>query len=120
MKKILSMILAVVLLAGALSVEAGAALKPVYAVDENNKVNTTKAVQAEIDSQYSNFDCSISFGANTGVDLDLVICAYVITDDGVTFIQKDSGSDVTIGASTFKSVTLASVVALVPTVSKEN
>ena len=82
--------------------------------DENNKVNTTKAVQAEIDSQYSNFDCSISFGANTGVDLNLVICAYVITDDGVTFIQKDSGSDVTIGASTFKSVTLASVVALVP------
>ena len=89
--------------------------------DENNKVNTTKAVQAEIDSQYSNFDCSISFGANTGVELDLVICAYVITDDGVVFIQKDSGSDVTIGGATFKSVTLASVVALVPApASKEN
>ena len=37
MKKILSMFLAVVLLAGALSIQAGAALKPVYAVDENNK-----------------------------------------------------------------------------------
>ena len=89
--------------------------------DENNKVNSTKALQVEIDSQYSNFDCSISFGANTGVELDLVICAYVITDDGVVFIQKDSGSDVTIGGATFKSVTLASVVALVPApASKEN
>ncbi len=82
--------------------------------DKDNKVNTTKSVQAEIDHQYSNFDCSISFGANTGVELNLVICAYVITDDGVVFIQKDSGSDVTIGGATFKSVTLASVVALVP------
>ncbi len=89
--------------------------------DKNNKVNTNKALQVEIDSQYSNFDCSISFGANTGVDLSLVICAYVITDDGVVFIQKDSGSDVTIGSNAFKSVTLAQVVALIPApVSKEN
>ncbi len=88
--------------------------------DKDNNVNTAKAVQAEIDHQYSNFDCSISFGTNTGVDLNLVICAYVITDDGVVFIQKDSGSDVTIGGAAFKSVTLAQVIALVPAVSKEN
>ena len=42
MKKILSMFLAVVLLAGALSIQAGAALKPVYAVDENNKPVSVK------------------------------------------------------------------------------
>ena len=82
--------------------------------DSDNKVNSAKALQVEIDSQYSNFDCSILFGSAANADLNLVICAYVITDDGVVFIQKDSGSDVTIGGATFKSVTLASVVALVP------
>ncbi len=88
--------------------------------NEDNEVNTTKALQVEIDNQYSNFDCAINFGSQTGVELDLVICAYVITDDGVVFIQKDSGSDVTIGGAAFKSVTLAQVVALAPAVSKEN
>ncbi len=88
--------------------------------DENNKVNSAKALQVEMDKQYSSFDCSINFGTNTGVELDLIITAYVISDDGVIFIQKDSGSDVTIGGTSFKSITLASVVALVPAVSKEN
>ncbi len=91
--------------------------------DKDNKVNTTKSIQTEIDSQYNNFSVAINFGSQTGVELDLVICAYVITDDGVAFIQKDSGSDVTIGGATFKSVTLAQVVALAPApapASKEN
>ena len=87
--------------------------------DENNKVNTTKALQVEIDSEYCNFDCSINFGSASNTSLKLVICAYVIDDSGVTFIQSASGDNVTIGDNTFKSVTLASVVALVPAVSKE-
>ena len=89
--------------------------------DADNKVNTTKAVQAEIDTQYSNFDCSISFGANVGIDLDLVICAYVIDADGdVSFIQKDSGDLLTIGDNSFRVVSLSRVVALTPVVSKED
>ena len=85
-----------------------------------NKVNTDKALQVEIDSQYASFDCSINFGANTGMELDLVICAYVISGDSVVYIQASTGDDVTIGTTSFKSVTLAQVVALVPAVSKEN
>jgi hypothetical protein len=73
-----------------------------------------------MDKQYSNFDCSINFGTNTGAKLDLIITAYVITNDGVVFIQKDSGNDVKIGDTTFKSITLAQVVALQPTTSKED
>ena len=84
------------------------------------EVNSEKSLKVEMDKQYSNFDCEINFGANTGIDLDLVICAYVITDDGVVFVQKDTGNDVTIGDTTFKSVTLAQVIALVPAESKEN
>ena len=88
--------------------------------DENKRVNSDKALQVEIDSQYASFDCSINFGANTGMELDLVICAYVIEGDTVTYIQSSTGDDVTIGGTAFKSVTLAQVVALVPAVSKEN
>ena len=88
--------------------------------DENKRVNSEKALQVEIDSQYASFDCSINFGANTGMELDLVICAYVIEGDTVTYIQSSTGDDVTIGGESFKSVTLAQVVALVPAVSKEN
>ena len=88
--------------------------------DENNKVNTNKALQVEIDCEYTNFDCSIRFGSTSNSSLKLVICAYVIEGNNVTFIQADSGSDITIGAQSFKSVTLAQVVALVPVVSKEN
>ena len=51
MKKILSMFLAVVLLAGALSIEAGAALKPIYAVDENNKTTDVIDYKATV-NQY--------------------------------------------------------------------
>ena len=89
-------------------------------LDENNKVNSDKALQVEMDKQYSSFDCSINFGTNTGIDLDLVICAYVIEGDTVTYIQSSTGDDVTIGDTTFKSVTLAQVIALVPAESKEN
>ena len=85
-----------------------------------NKVNTEKSIQVEMDKQYSNFDCEINFGANTAMDLDLVICAYVIEGDTVTYIQSSTGDDVTIGGESFKSITLAQVVALVPAESKEN
>ncbi len=90
-------------------------------LDGNNKINSDKALQVEMDAQYSNFDCSVNFGANTGVALDLIITAYVVdSNGGVTFIQHENGSDVTIGGTSFKSITLASVVALVPTEAKEN
>ena len=88
--------------------------------NDENKVNTEKSLQVEMDKQYQNFDCTLNFGANTAVELDLIICAYVIEGDNVTFIQSASGNDVTIGGESFKSVTLAQVVALVPAVSKEN
>ena len=88
--------------------------------NDENKVNTEKSLQVEMDKQYQNFDCTLNFGANTAVELDLVICAYVIEGDNVTFIQSASGKDVTIGGESFKSVTLAQVIALVPAVSKEN
>ncbi len=88
--------------------------------DEDNKVNTTKSIQTEIDSQYSNFSVAINFGSQTGVELDLVICAYVVTGDGVIFIQKDTGDNVTIGNKAFKCVNLAMVVALTPDATKEN
>ena len=89
-------------------------------LDQDNKVNSDKALQVEMDKQYTNFDCEINFGTNTGIDLDLVICAYVIEGDTVTYIQSSTGDDVTIGDTTFKSVTLAQVVALAPAESKEN
>ena len=88
--------------------------------NSENKVNTEKSIQVEMDKQYSNFDCEINFGANTAMDLDLVICAYVIEGDTVTYIQSSTGDDVTIGGESFKSVTLAQVVALVPAEIKEN
>ena len=73
-----------------------------------------------MDKQYASFDCSINFGTKTGIDLDLVLCAYVIEGDTVTYIQSSTGDDVTIGDTTFKSVTLAQVVALQPATSKED
>ena len=84
------------------------------------EVNSEKSLKVEMDKQYSNFDCEINFGANTGAKLDLIITAYVITDDGVVFVQKDTGNDVKIGDTTFKSITLAQVVAIQPTTSKED
>ena len=88
--------------------------------NSENKVNTEKSIQVEMDKQYSNFDCEINFGANTTMDLDLVICAYVIEGDTVTYIQSSTGNDVKIGDTTFKSVTLAQIIALVPAEIKEN
>lgn len=91
--------------------------------DADNKVNTTKAVQAEIDSQYSNFDCSINFGMTSNNTLKLVICAYVIDDGGVSFIQYDKGDSVAssaISGNSFKYITLDMVVASVPVENKEN
>ena len=86
----------------------------------DNKVQSDKALQVEMDKQYASFDCSINFGAKTNIDLDLVLCAYVIDANGVVFIQTESGSDVSIGGATFKSVTLAQDIALQPAVSKED
>lgn len=89
---------------------------------ENGKVNTDKAVMAEIDSQYTNFDCSINFGTTSNNTLNLVICAYIIDGESVSFIQASSGDAVSadaISGGSFKSITLDKVVALVPAVSKE-
>ncbi len=87
--------------------------------DSENKVSTSKAVQVEIEHQYSNFDCSINYGANTGIVIELVITAYAIDEDGnVTFIQAQSAyaEDTTIGSGVFKKITLQKVVASMPTV----
>ena len=89
-------------------------------LDENKIVNSEKALQVEMNGEYSNFDCSINFGANTGATLSLVITAYVIEGDNVTYVQFESGTDAKIGADTFKSVTLAQVLALVPETAKED
>ncbi|MBR2297118.1 MAG: leucine-rich repeat protein [Clostridia bacterium] len=89
--------------------------------DQDNKVNTTKALQVEIDNEYSKFDCSINFGATSNSELKLIICAYVIDGDNVTFIQADSGEAVDsslVTGGSFKSVTLDYVAAL-PTSKEE-
>ncbi|MBR2296023.1 MAG: hypothetical protein IKA43_01290 [Clostridia bacterium] len=91
--------------------------------DADNKVNSTKAIQVEINRQYSNFDCSINFGTTSNNTLKLVICAYVIDDGGVSFIQYDKGDSVAssaISGSSFKYITLDMVVASVPVENKEN
>ena len=63
---------------------------------------------------YSNFDLTLSgFGANADT-LELVICAYVIDEDGnATFIQaeNDYALAIKIGEQSFTKVTLALVVA---------
>ncbi len=89
--------------------------------DESKKVNTTKALQVEINNEYSNFNCSIEFGTITNNSLKLIICAYVIEGDNVTFIQADSGEAVDstlVTGGSFKSVTLNYVAAL-PTSKEE-
>ena len=91
--------------------------------DENNDVNSEKAIKAEIDTQYSMFDCEINFGSIDASALELIICAYVIDGDSVSFIQHDSGNDVSnsaISDGSFKSITLEAVIALIPSASKEN
>ena len=89
--------------------------------DADKKVNTTKALQVEINNEYSNFNCSIEFGATTNNSLKLIICAYVIEGDNVTFIQAESGEAVDstlVTGGSFKSVTLNYVAAL-PTSKEE-
>ncbi len=89
---------------------------------ENKEVNSDKALQVEIDSQFKHFNCSINFGATSNNSLNLIICAYVIDGENVSFIQADSGDTVDsslVAGGSFKSVTLDKVVALVPT-GKEN
>ena len=91
--------------------------------DENNDVNSEKAIKAEIDTQYSMFDCEINFGSIDASALELIICAYVIDGDSVSFIQHDLGNDVSnsaISDGSFKSITLEAVIALIPSASKEN
>ena len=87
-------------------------------LDSEFKVTSQKAIQVEINNDYSNFDCTISYGANTGASLELVITAYTIDASGnVTFIQADSvyAESATIGSSTFQKITLQKVVANQPT-----
>ncbi len=77
--------------------------------DENNAVNTDKAMQIEVDSIYSNFNCSINFGTTSNNMLKLVICAYVIDANGTSFIQHSTGDLVgssNIADGIFKSITL--------------
>ena len=84
---------------------------------EKNAVNNSKALQVVIDAEYSNFDCSISFGTTSNNTLELVICAYVIDENGnATFIQaqNDYALEATIGEQTFTKVTLDLVKANVP------
>ncbi|MBE6624450.1 MAG: hypothetical protein E7622_02275 [Ruminococcaceae bacterium] len=81
----------------------------------NGAVNTEKAIQVPITMKsYSNFDLTLSgFGANADT-LELVICAYVIDEDGnATFIQAENNYAVAIeiGGAAFTKVTLALVVA---------
>lgn len=77
--------------------------------DENNKVNTERAVQIEIDGQYSIFSCSIDFGTTSNSSLNLVICAYAVDSTGASFIQHSTGDAVAsskIAGGAFKSITL--------------
>ena len=53
MKKILSVILAVVLLAGALAIEAGAALDPVYVLDDEGKKTDVVDYKATVEQYLS-------------------------------------------------------------------
>ena len=78
-------------------------------------VNTDKAIQVPITTKaYSNFDCTITgFGANSST-LELVICAYVIDENGdVSFIQAENNYAVAteIGGQAFTKVTLDLVLA---------
>ena len=92
--------------------------------DENNKVNTEKSVQVDIDRQYSVFDCALYFDTTSNSTLKLVICAYVIGSDGSAgFVQHTTGESVEQGAiagGSFKFVTLDIVVALQPATTKED
>ena len=91
--------------------------------DENNDVNSDKSLKVEIDSQYSMFDCEINFGSVNAGAVELIICAYIIDGENVSFIQYNSGNDVDsslIADGSFKSITLDAVIALIPPTSKEN
>lgn len=91
--------------------------------DENNKVNTEKAIQVEIDSQYSVFDCELGYGVTSNDSLKLVVCAYVVGEHGVSFIQSETGNAVESGkiaGANFKFITLDMIVALQPAVNKED
>ena len=85
--------------------------------DENNEVNSSKALRVEIEGDYANFDCSIMFGENAGADLTLVICAYVIDANGVHTVQHTTGTEIEnkyISGGSYKGVTLAMVIANLP------
>ena|GEM_PF-2025086 len=80
-----------------------------------NKVSITQAMQVQIkDKSYTNFSCSITnFGTHSST-LELVICAYVIDENGnVSFIQAENDYAIatTIGGQSFTKVTLDLVVA---------
>lgn len=92
-------------------------------LNNENKVASQKAIQVEINSEYSNFDCSINYGANTDMELELVITAYVVDASGnVSYIQAESSyaEAATIGSNTFKKITLQGVVANQPVATKSD
>lgn len=85
--------------------------------DENKMVNSNKALQVEIDGEYVNFDCSIHFVSEASYGLKLLICAYVIDGDNISIVQYEAGAAVEntqISGGSYKSVTLATVVASLP------
>ena len=76
---------------------------------DGRTVNNAKALQVSISPEYSNFDCSIDFGTTSNSTLELIICAYVIDEDGnASFIQaeNDYALEVTVGSQLFTKVTL--------------
>lgn len=85
--------------------------------NEDKMVNSNKALQVEIDGEYVNFDCSIHFVSESSYGLKLLICAYVIDGDNISIVQYEAGSAVEntqISGGSYKSVTLATVVASLP------
>ncbi|MBQ8737870.1 MAG: leucine-rich repeat domain-containing protein [Clostridia bacterium] len=85
--------------------------------DENKMVNSNKALQVEIGGEYVNFDCSIHFVSESSYGLKLLICAYVIDGNDIFVVQHETGTFVEntqISGGSYKSVTLATVVASLP------
>ncbi len=83
--------------------------------NSENRVSIAQAIQVQINQKfYTNFNCTITnFGTHSST-LELVICAYVIDEDGnATFIQAENDYAVatTIGGQSFTKVTLDLVVA---------
>ena len=90
--------------------------------NSQNKVNTDKSIQIDIERLYNHFSCSLNFGTSSNSTLNLVIAAYSINKSGVDFIQHSRGNAVDsskIADGTFKSINLNMLVAEQPSATKE-